>query len=182
MRRSIGDNRSTIRSRCLFHGRAIVPNSSTRSASGGVLWFSAVGLTGCGGFRRRSIGDNRSTIRSRCVFHGRAIVPNSSTRRASVGVLRFFGCWLYRVAAASGADRLGTIDLPYARGGCFEPSDSFSAFLTLRSAGGFTRTLALARPLAESLLRSLGPAPRTLPILRANTTAGAPWAPLLVMH
>ena len=86
------------------------------------------------------------------------------------------------VAVASGADRLGTIDLPYARGGCFEPSDSFSAFLTLRSAGGFTRTLALARPLAESLLRSLGPAPRTLPILRANTTAGAPWAPLLVMH
>ena len=95
-----------------------------------------------------------------------------------------YGFWLLvlPVAVAPDADRLGTIDLPYASGGCFETSDSFSAFLTLRSAGGFTRTLALDRPLAESLLRSLGPASRTLPILRANTTAGAPWAPLLVMH
>ena len=30
----------------LFHGRAIVPNSSTRRASVGGLWFLAVGLTG----------------------------------------------------------------------------------------------------------------------------------------
>ena len=30
-----------------------------------------------------------------------------------------FGCWSYRVAVASGADRLGTIDLPYASGGIF---------------------------------------------------------------
>jgi hypothetical protein len=36
----------------LFHGRAIVPNSSTRRASVGLLRFSAVGLTGRGGFRR----------------------------------------------------------------------------------------------------------------------------------
>ena len=103
----------------VFHGRAIVPNSSTRRASVGVLrfsavgltglrwlqapidWgqsiyhtpaavssmvellspialpdalasvsygFSAVGLTGSGGFRRRSIEDNRSTIRQRRLF------------------------------------------------------------------------------------------------------------------
>jgi hypothetical protein len=38
------------------------PMALTRRASGGVIWFSAVGLTGCGVFRLRSIGDNRSTI------------------------------------------------------------------------------------------------------------------------
>ena len=47
-----------------IHGRAIVPNRSTRRASGGVLpVFRLLALPGCGGFRRRSIGDNRSTIR-----------------------------------------------------------------------------------------------------------------------
>jgi hypothetical protein len=49
----------------VFQCRAIVPNSSARRTSGGVFWFSAVCLTGCGGFRRRSIGDNRSTMRQR---------------------------------------------------------------------------------------------------------------------
>jgi len=66
------------------------------------------------------------------------------------------------VAVASGSDRLGTIDLPCQRRS-FETSDSFSAFLTLGSTREFT--LALARPLTEPLLGSLGPAPRTLPIL-----------------
>ena len=40
--------------------RAIVPNSSVRRASGGVLGFSAVSPTGDGGFRFRSIGSNRT--------------------------------------------------------------------------------------------------------------------------
>jgi hypothetical protein len=44
-------------------GRAIVPNGSTRRASGGVLGLEC-----------------------------RAIVPNGSARRASGGVLGFFGC------------------------------------------------------------------------------------------
>jgi hypothetical protein len=146
----------------VFQCRAIVPNSSTRRASGGVFRFSAVCLASCGGFRRRSIGDNRSTMPAEAtpsvellspialhdaqaeasygfrgclpcqlrwlqapidwgqsiyhasggVFQCRAIVPNSSTRRASGGVLRFSRLFALPVAVASGADRLGTIDLP----------------------------------------------------------------------
>ena len=160
-------------------GRAIVPNGSTRLASGGVLRFF-----GCWSYRVEvaSGADRLGTIDlPYASIHGRAIVPNGSTRRASGGIFWFFGCWSYRVAVASGADRLGTIDLPYASGGFFELNVSFSAFLSLRSRG-FTRPLALDRTFTESLLRSLGPAPRTLPILRANTTTGSRWAPLLVMH
>jgi len=160
-------------------GRAIVPNGSTRLASGGVLRFF-----GCWSYRVEvaSGADRLGTIDlPYASIHGRAIVPNGSTRRASGGIFWFFGCWSYRVAVASGADRLGTIDLPYASGGFFELNVSFSAFLSLRSRG-FTRPLALDRTFTESLLRSLGPAPRTLPILRTNTTTGSRWAPLLVMH
>ena len=56
------DRLGTIDPPRLFQCRAIVPNGSTRRASGGVLRFSAVCLTGRGGFRFRSIGDNRSTM------------------------------------------------------------------------------------------------------------------------
>jgi hypothetical protein len=56
------DRLGTIDLPCLFECRAIVPNGSTRRASGGVFWFSAVCLTGSGNFRFRSIGDNRSTM------------------------------------------------------------------------------------------------------------------------
>ena len=73
-----------------------------------------------------------------------------------------FRLFALTAAVASGADRLGTIDLPCQRRS-FETSDSFSAFLTLGSTRGFT--LALARPLTEPLLGSLGPASRPLPIL-----------------
>jgi hypothetical protein len=66
---SSSDRLGTIDLPCATGGvflcRAIVPNSSARRASGGVFRFSAVCLTGCGGFRRRSIGDNRSTMRQR---------------------------------------------------------------------------------------------------------------------
>jgi hypothetical protein len=78
-RRSIGDNRSTIPAAAAFHGRAIVPNSSARRASGGV-------------FHGRAIVPNGSTRRaSGGVCHGRAIVPNSSARRTSGGVFGFLG-------------------------------------------------------------------------------------------
>jgi hypothetical protein len=61
------DRLGTIDLPCLLQCRAIVPNRSTRRASGGVFQFSAFGylavcLTGYGGFRLRSIGDNRSTM------------------------------------------------------------------------------------------------------------------------
>jgi hypothetical protein len=56
------DRLGTIDLPCFLQCRAIVPNSSTRRASGDVFWFSAVCLTGYDGFRLRSIGDNRSTI------------------------------------------------------------------------------------------------------------------------
>jgi hypothetical protein len=56
------DRLGTIDLPCLLQCRAIVPNGSTRRASGGVFQFSAVCLTGYGGFRRRSIEDNRSTM------------------------------------------------------------------------------------------------------------------------
>jgi hypothetical protein len=58
------DRLGTIDLPCLLQCRAIVPNGSTRRASGGggVFRFSAVCLTGRGGFRLRSIGDNRSTM------------------------------------------------------------------------------------------------------------------------
>jgi hypothetical protein len=46
------DRLGTIDLPCLFECRAIVPNGSTRRASGGVLPFSTVCLDGCGGFRR----------------------------------------------------------------------------------------------------------------------------------
>jgi len=46
--------------------RAIVPNGSTRRASGGVLrLFRLFCLTAYGAFKFRSIGDNRSTIATR---------------------------------------------------------------------------------------------------------------------
>jgi hypothetical protein len=56
------DRLGTIDLPCLFECRAIVPNGSTRRASGGVLRFLAVCLNACGGFRLRSIEDNRSTM------------------------------------------------------------------------------------------------------------------------
>ena len=57
---------------------------------------------------------NRSTRRaSGGVFQCRAIVPNSSTRRASGGVLRVSAVWPNGSRWLEGADRLGTIDLPF---------------------------------------------------------------------
>jgi len=64
---SSSDRLGTIDLPCLLQCRAIVPNGSTRRASGGGFRFSAVCLTGCGGFRRRSIGDNRSTMPAEAV-------------------------------------------------------------------------------------------------------------------
>ena len=67
----------------------------------------AIAPTGCGGFGRRSIGDNRST---KMVEPLSPMAPDAAQGAAS---------WVFRllvllVAVASGADRLGTIDLPRA--------------------------------------------------------------------
>jgi hypothetical protein len=150
------DRLGTIDLPCLFECRAIVPNGSTRRASGGVLRFSAVCLNACGGFRLRSIGDNRSTMPSVEPLSPMAL--HDAPAEASYG----FRLLALTVTVASSSDRLGTIDLPCQRRS-FESSDSFSAFLALGSTRGFT--LALARPLSVPLLRSLGPASRPLPIL-----------------
>jgi hypothetical protein len=79
--------------------RAIVPNGSARGASGGDLGFSAVALTGYGALRLRSIGDNRSTM--------------ALKRRR----LRVFRLLLSQATVHSGSDRLGTIDLPWRSSG-----------------------------------------------------------------
>jgi len=41
-------------------------------------------------------------------------------RRASGGVLPLFGCFILLAAVVSGSDRLGTIDLPFRRGGVLQ--------------------------------------------------------------
>ena len=79
--------------------RAIVPNGSARSSSGGVLGFSAVSHTGYDALRLRSIGDNRSTM--------------TLKRRR----LRVFRLLVSQATVHSGSDRLGTIDLPWLAGG-----------------------------------------------------------------
>jgi len=71
-----------------IHGRAMVPNRSTRRASGGVLRFF-----GCWSYPVAVVSgaDRLGTIDlPYASIHGRAIVPNRSTRRASGGVLPVF--------------------------------------------------------------------------------------------
>ena len=90
-RRSIGDNRSTIltrKRRSLLHGRAIVPNGSTRRASVGVFGFRLFCLTSHSHFKRRSIRDNRSTntdqIRSgRCPWLSPSFSRSTSIRSSN---------------------------------------------------------------------------------------------------
>jgi hypothetical protein len=103
---SDADRLGTIDLPCLFQCRAIVPNGSTRRASGGVFRLSAVCLTGYGGFRRRSIGDNRSTMPSVEPLSPIALLDAPAEASSS------FRLFVLPVTVASGADRLGTIDLP----------------------------------------------------------------------
>ena len=70
--------------------RAIVPNSSTRRDSGGVLRFSRLFDAGRSGLSRRSIGDNRSTIRVELLS---PIALHDALAAVSYG---FRGCWFYR--------------------------------------------------------------------------------------
>jgi hypothetical protein len=100
------DRLGTIDLPWLFECRAIVPNGSTRRASGGVLRFSAVCLNACDRFRRRSIGDNRSTMPRVEPLSPMALLD--APAEASYG----FRLFALTPAIASGADRLGTIDLP----------------------------------------------------------------------
>jgi hypothetical protein len=81
--------------------RAIVPNSSARCASGGVLWFSAVCPTGHGASVLRSIGDNRSTNKPPSVELFSPIAPPDAPAAASYGFRLFDGRSL-RSPAASG--------------------------------------------------------------------------------
>jgi hypothetical protein len=99
----------------VFQCRAIVPNSSPRRASGGVLRFSAVYPTGHGPFWFRSIGDNRSTIpatASSSVELLSPIAPPDALAAAACG----FRLLIPPATVPSGSDRLGTIDLPSQRG------------------------------------------------------------------
>ena len=76
--------------------RAIVPNSSARRASGGVLR-----LFGCFSNRLHALQapiDWGQSIYQKAQQY-RAIVPNSSARRAIGGVLRLFGCFSNRLRA-----------------------------------------------------------------------------------
>ena len=95
--RSGADRLGTIDLPCVFFGRAIVPNGSTRRASGGVF-----GFFGCCSHLAtvRSGSDRLGTIDLPWGFLGRAIVPNGSTRRARGGVSRFFGCCSHRLRCA----------------------------------------------------------------------------------
>jgi hypothetical protein len=90
----------------VFQCRAIVPNSSPRRASGGVLQFSAVYPTGHGTSWFRSIGDNRSTIpatASCSVELLSPIAPPDALAAAACG----FRLFVPPATVPPGSDRLG---------------------------------------------------------------------------
>jgi hypothetical protein len=92
-----------------------------RRTSGGVLrLFGCFILLSAGFSGSDRLGTIDLPFRRGGVLVCRAIVPNGSTRRASGGVLRLFGCFILPSAVVSGSDRLGTIDLPFRRGGVLE--------------------------------------------------------------
>jgi hypothetical protein len=129
--RSGSDRLGTIDLPCVFFGRAIVPNGSTRRASGGVLRFSAVAPTWlrCA---QAPIDWGQS------IYHRSSLVEPLSLmarRGAQSAAYRGFRLLLSLATVRSGADRLGTIDLPCVFfGRAIVPNGS-----TRRARGGVSR-------------------------------------------
>jgi hypothetical protein len=120
--------------------RAIVPNGSPtthkrrRLTAVRLFYLSVRGVSGSD-----RLGTIDLPFRRGGVLECRAIVPNGSTRRASGGVLRLFGCFILLSAGFSGSDRLGTIDLPFRRGGVLVCRAIVPNGSTRRASGGVLR-------------------------------------------
>ena len=112
------DRLRTIDRPCLLQCRAIVPNRSTRRASGGVFRFSAVWLFGCLTYRLRWL--QAPIDRGQSIYHAFSSVERLSpialhdAPAEASSSFRLSAIWLFDlpVAVVSSSDRSGTIDLP----------------------------------------------------------------------